>query len=64
MKTCKAWNSFANTKQGKPTGLCEPGQRCHQKCAMFPCVAIRAGAAEELTQRTAYSQKIAEIARQ
>jgi hypothetical protein len=43
MKTCKAWDSFANktgfTKNKKKTGLCEPGQPCAHNCKMFPCIA-------------------------
>ena len=61
MKTCKAWNSFTNTINGKNTGLCEPGQVCYRTCKMFPCVAIRAGAAEELVQRTVYNEKLANM---
>ena len=44
MKTCKAWDSFFNTKNKKKTGLCEPGQACAHNCKMFPCIAILAGA--------------------
>ena len=61
MKSCKAWNSFTNTSNGKDTGLCEPGQVCNKNCKMFPCVAIRAGAAEELVLRTVYNEKLAHM---
>ena len=30
--SCKAWNSFTNTKFKKNTGLCEPGQVCNSGC--------------------------------
>ena len=58
-KTCKAWDSFANTKNKKKTGLCEPGQPCAHNCKMFPCIAILAGAVEEMNARTVYSQRLA-----